>query len=40
MRIPFDSQLIFFQGQKPVIAEKIMYFKDPAFKGSFDVWNG
>ena len=39
MRIPFDSQLIFFQGTKPVIAEKVMYFKDPAFKGKFDSWN-
>ena len=40
MRVPFDSQLIFYQGQKPVIAEKVMYFKDPAFKGMFDNWDG
>ena len=38
MRIPFDAQLIFFQGEKPVIAEKVMYFKDPHFKGKFDNW--
>ncbi len=38
MRMPFDSQLIFFQGQKPVVAEKVMYFSEPAFKGSFDKW--
>lgn len=40
MRVPFDTQLIFFQGEKPVIAEKVMYFKDPAFKGMFDKWDG
>jgi type IV secretion system protein VirD4 len=40
MRLPFDSQLIFVQGTKPVVAEKIMYFKDPYFKGKFDVWKG
>lgn len=40
MRVPFDSQLIFYQGQKPVIAEKVMYFKDASFKGMFDSWEG
>ncbi|MBI1363239.1 MAG: TraM recognition domain-containing protein [Proteobacteria bacterium] len=38
MTMPFDSQLIFVQGMRPVIAEKIMYFKDPAFVGKFDEW--
>ena len=38
MRVPFDSQLVFYQGQKPVISEKVMYFKDAAFKGMFDKW--
>lgn len=40
MRMPFDSQLIFIQGFKPVVAEKIRYFDDEAFKGLFDKWNG
>ena len=40
MRLPFDSQLIFVQGTKPVVAEKILYFSDPYFKGKFDVWKG
>jgi type IV secretion system protein VirD4 len=39
MIMPFDSQLIFVQGMRPIVAEKIMYFKDPAFAGKFDVWN-
>jgi type IV secretion system protein VirD4 len=40
MRMPFDTQLIFVQGCKPILAEKIFYFKDPAFKGLFDKWDG
>jgi len=40
MRMPFDTQLVFVQGCKPILAEKIFYFKDPAFKGLFDKWDG
>ncbi|MFZ2619749.1 MAG: type IV secretory system conjugative DNA transfer family protein [Alphaproteobacteria bacterium] len=40
MRIPFDTQAIFVQGGKPIIAEKIMYFSDPYFKGKYDKWEG
>ena len=40
MRIPFDTQLIFVQGCKPILAEKIMYFQDPYFKGKWDQWGG
>lgn len=39
MRLPFDSVLVFVQGTKPIVAEKIFYFSDPAFKGKFDTWN-
>ena len=39
MVMPFDSQLIFIQGMRPIVAEKIMYFKDSAFAGKFDEWN-
>ncbi|MCP5405859.1 MAG: type IV secretory system conjugative DNA transfer family protein [Pseudomonadaceae bacterium] len=38
MRLPNDSQLIFIQGAKPVVAEKLRYFADPYFKGKFDKW--
>lgn len=38
MRLPNDSQLVFVQGCKPIVAEKIFYFKDPAFVGMFDSW--
>lgn len=38
MRVPFESQLIFMQGVKPCLAEKVMYFSDPAFEGKFDTW--
>lgn len=40
MRMPFDSQLVFVQGVKPIYAEKVMYFKDKAFVGKFDQWGG
>lgn len=40
MRLPNDSQLIFVQGSKPVVAEKLRYFSDPYFKGRFDTWGG
>lgn len=40
MRLPNDSQLIFVQGSKPVVAEKIRYYEDPFFKGKFDRWRG
>lgn len=40
MRMPFDTQLVFVQGCKPILAEKIFYFKDPYFKGMFDKWDG
>lgn len=38
MRMPWDSQIIFVQGCKPILAEKIRYFADPEFKGKFDSW--
>ncbi|MFT7144513.1 MAG: type IV secretion system protein VirD4 [Alphaproteobacteria bacterium] len=38
MRMPNDSQAIFVQGSKPILAEKIRYYSDPAFKGKFDSW--
>lgn len=40
MRMPFDAQLIFIQGGKPIVAEKVFYFSDPFFKGKFDKWEG
>lgn len=40
MRLPHDSQLIFVQGQKPIVAEKLFYFSDPFFAGKFDKWRG
>lgn len=40
MRMPNDAQLIFVQGGKPIVAEKIFYFKDPFFKGKFGKWGG
>jgi type IV secretion system protein VirD4 len=40
MRMPFDAQLIFVQGGKPIVAEKVFYFSDPFFKGKFDSWDG
>lgn len=38
MRMPNDSQAIFVQGAKPILAEKIRYYADPEFKGKFDAW--
>lgn len=38
MRMPNDSQVIFVQGCRPILAEKIRYFADPEFKGKFDAW--
>lgn len=38
MRMPNDTQVIFVQGVKPILAEKIRYFMDPFFKGKFDAW--
>ena len=40
MRLANDSQLIFVQGMRPVVAEKIRYYEDPYFKGKFDAWKG
>lgn len=40
MRLPNDSELVFIQGTKPCVAEKIRYFADPEFKGKFDTWSG
>lgn len=39
MRLPNDSELVFIQGTKPCVAEKIRYFADPLFKGKFDTWD-
>ena len=39
MRLPNDTELIFIQGAKPIVAEKIRYYADPAFKGKFGTWN-
>jgi type IV secretion system protein VirD4 len=38
MRMPNDAQVIFVQGCRPVLAEKIRYYADPEFKGKFDAW--
>lgn len=38
MRMPNDTQVIFVQGVKPILAEKIRYFLDPFFKGKYDAW--
>lgn len=38
MRMPGDSQVIFVQGCRPILAEKIRYYADPEFKGKFDSW--
>jgi type IV secretion system protein VirD4 len=38
MRMPNDSQVIFMQGCRPIMAEKIRYYADPEFKGKFDAW--
>lgn len=38
MRMPNDSQVIFMQGCRPIMAEKIRYYADPEFKGKFDTW--
>lgn len=38
MRMPNDTQVIFVQGVKPILAEKIRYFLDPFFKGRFQNW--
>lgn len=40
MRLDYDSQLIFVQGAKPIVAQKIFYFKDKAFDSMHDEWNG
>jgi type IV secretion system protein VirD4 len=40
MRMPNDAQLIFIQGGKPIVAEKVFYFKDSFFKGKYDSWDG
>jgi type IV secretion system protein VirD4 len=40
MRIPFEEMLVFVQGLKPILAKKVMYFKDPEFKGKFGSWEG
>lgn len=39
MRLPNDSELVFIQGNKPCVAEKIRYYSDPVFKGKFDTWD-
>ncbi len=39
MRIPNDTQVVFVQGVKPILAEKIRYFADSEYKGKFDEWN-
>ena len=38
MRMPNDTQVIFVQGVKPILAEKIKYFADPFFKGKYEQW--
>lgn len=39
MRMPNDTQIVFVQGAKPILAEKIFYFKDPAFQGKYGKWD-
>jgi len=38
MRLPNDSEIVFIQGAKPIVAEKVRYYADPAFKGKFAKW--
>ena len=37
---PNDSELVFVQGIKPIVAEKVRYYADPEFKGKFAKWDG
>tara|TARA_R110000868_G_scaffold262401_2_gene521056 strand:- start:33474 stop:34997 length:1524 start_codon:yes stop_codon:yes gene_type:complete len=39
MRMPQDTEVVFVQGLKPIMAQKIRYFADPEFKGKFDKWD-
>ncbi len=39
MRMPNDTQIVFIQGAKPILAEKVFYFKDPAFQGKYGKWD-
>jgi len=34
--LPAHGQLLFLTGQRPIFAEKLIYFADPKFKGMFD----
>ena len=34
--LPEHGQLLFLAGQRPIIAGKLAYFRDPEFKGAFD----
>lgn len=38
MRLPSNEQLIFLQGERPIKAEKIEYFREGTFQGMFDEW--
>ena len=40
MRLPNDTQVLFVQGSKPILAEKIRYYADPEFTGKYDQWGG
>ena len=39
MRMPNDTQVIFVQGVKPILAEKVRYYADKFFAGKFKKWN-
>ena len=40
MIMPQDKQILFVQGTRPILAEKIRYFEDKTFKGKWDRWEG
>lgn len=38
MRLHEDNQLIFVRGARPVVAEKVRYYREKEFAGLFDKW--
>lgn len=35
--LSFDEQLVFIHGMKPILCEKVFYYKEPIYKGMFDI---
>lgn len=40
MNMSNEKQLIFIQGMRPILAQKIRYYADKAFKGKYAKWHG